>query len=138
MAKRTDRTGGPVTLRVRVRARAPADGIEADVPARELMVSVTAPAVEGKANRAMLAQLAERLGIARSSLQIISGEKSRRKLVRIHGLGEAEVWRRLAGRPEGGPQSGPSTGSGPPLRIAGGPSRAESRGGRAAERKAQP
>ena len=98
MGKRTDGSGGPVTLRVRVRARAPADGIEAEVAAREVVVSVTAPAVEGKANRAMLAQLAERLGIARSSLQIISGEKSRRKLVRVHGLGENEVWRRLMER----------------------------------------
>lgn len=97
MAKKTDSTGGPVTLRVRVHARAAADRIEADPASREVVLSVTAPAVEGKANRAMLALLAERLGTPRSSLQIISGEKSRRKVVRIHGVGEAEVWRRLGG-----------------------------------------
>jgi uncharacterized protein (TIGR00251 family) len=90
--------GGPVTLRIRVRPRAAADRIEADSAAREVIVSVTAPAVEGKANRAMLAQLADHLGVSRSSLQIVSGEKSRRKVVRVHGLGEAELWRRLAGR----------------------------------------
>jgi uncharacterized protein (TIGR00251 family) len=98
--------GGPVTLRVRVHARASADGVQADAGSREVIVSVTAPAVEGKANRAMLAQLADYLSIARSSMQIISGEKSRRKVVRVHGLGEAEVWRRLAARSEvRGPKS---------------------------------
>lgn len=85
-----------MTLRVRVRPRAAQNGVAADAAAREVVVSVIAAAVEGKANRAMLALLAERLGVSRSSLQIISGEKSRRKLVRVHGLGEAELWRRLA------------------------------------------
>lgn len=85
-----------MTLRVRVRPRAAQNGVAADAAAREVVVSVIAAAVEGKANRAMLALLAERLSVSRSSLQIISGEKSRRKLVRVHGLGEAELWRRLA------------------------------------------
>jgi hypothetical protein len=79
-----------------VRPRAAQNGVAADAAAREVVVSVIAAAVEGKANRAMLALLAERLSVSRSSLQIISGEKSRRKLVRVHGLGEAELWRRLA------------------------------------------
>ena len=85
-----------MTLRVRVHPRAAQNGVATDAAAREVVVSITAAAVEGKANRAMLALLAERLGVSRSSLQIISGEKSRRKLVRVHGLGEAELWRRLA------------------------------------------
>lgn len=101
MDKKADSAGGRVTLHVRVRARASSERIEADLAAHEVVVSVTAPAVEGKANRAMLAQLAERLDISRSSLQIISGEKSRRKVIRVHGLGEAEVWRRLL--PPGAP-----------------------------------
>jgi len=86
-------------LRVRVRARASAEGIEADPASREAIVSVTVPAVEGKANRAMLAQLSDHLGISRSSLQIISGEKSRRKVIRVHGIGETELWRRLQATP---------------------------------------
>jgi len=98
LGKKTRSTGGPVTLRVRVRARAAANGIEADPASRELVVSVTALAVEGKANRAMLAQLAEHLGVPRSSLHIVSGEKSRRKVVRVHGVGEAALWARLAER----------------------------------------
>ena len=96
-------TGGPVTLRVRVHARASADGVQADAGSREVVVSVTAQAVEGKANRAMLAQLADHLGIARSSMQIISGEKSRRKVIRVHGVGETELWRRLEARSAAGP-----------------------------------
>lgn len=87
-----------MTLRVRMRSRAAQNEVEADPAARELVVSVTAPAVEGKANRAMLALLAEHLGIPRSSLHIVSGEKSRRKAVRVHGVGEAALWARLAQR----------------------------------------
>jgi uncharacterized protein YggU (UPF0235/DUF167 family) len=51
----------------------------------------------------MLAQLADHLGIARSSMQIISGEKSRRKVIRVHGVGETELWRRLEARSAAGP-----------------------------------
>jgi len=46
-----------------------------------LKVYLTAPAIEGKANNALLEFLAEHLGVKRSALTIIRGEKSRDKIV---------------------------------------------------------
>jgi uncharacterized protein (TIGR00251 family) len=54
-------------------------------------IKLTAPPVDGKANKALREFLAGRLGLAKGSVEIISGEKSRQKLVRIHGLSLKEV-----------------------------------------------
>jgi len=61
-----------------------------------LKVKVRAPALEGRANDALLEFLADRLGLPRSTVQLLQGAKSRRKVVRITGLDSAEVRRRLA------------------------------------------
>ncbi len=62
-----------------------------------LKIRLTAPAVEGKANRACLDFLAGLLGVRRSALAITSGEKSRRKTVTVGGIGRAELEARLKG-----------------------------------------
>jgi uncharacterized protein (TIGR00251 family) len=49
-------------------------------------VKLTSPPVEGKANKALIALLAKRLGIRRERIEIISGKRSRLKFVRISGL----------------------------------------------------
>ena len=51
-----------------------------------LKVKVTAPPVEGKANKALEQLLAKRLSLPRRNVKIISGERSRVKSIRIHGL----------------------------------------------------
>lgn len=61
----------------------------------ELLVRVRAPAIDGRANEAVLALLAEQLGLRRSRVCLIRGATSRRKLVVIAGLDEAEVRQRL-------------------------------------------
>jgi hypothetical protein len=58
-------------------------------------VKVAAPAVEGKANEALLEFLAEKLGIHRRDIALISGEKSRDKIVEMAGLDSAEARSRL-------------------------------------------
>ena len=50
-----------------------------------LKVYVTAPAVEGKANEAVIEALAEHFGVKRRQIKIISGEKNRNKVVEISG-----------------------------------------------------
>lgn len=50
---------------------------------RELLVAVTAPAVDGKANAAVVAALAAHFQIAKNKIFIIAGQKSRRKMVEI-------------------------------------------------------
>ena len=60
-----------------------------------LRIKLTAPAVENKANVALIRLLARHLGIARGRVEIISGGRSRRKSVRIQGLAEEDVRKRL-------------------------------------------
>lgn len=52
-----------------------------------LQAKVTAPPVDGKANRALCKLIAKRLGIAPSRVSVVRGEKSRDKLVRVEGMG---------------------------------------------------
>ena len=49
----------------------------------EYVVSIHAPAREGKANRAVIELLAEHFSVPRLSIKIIRGESSKRKLVEI-------------------------------------------------------
>ena len=58
-------------------------------------VKVSAPPVEGLANRALVALLSERLGIAKRDIEITSGKSSRHKILRIYGLKAEEVARAL-------------------------------------------
>ena len=58
-------------------------------------VRVTAPPVDGRANQALLKYLADILGVSLSRLEILSGETSRDKLVKVIGLGPEEVATRL-------------------------------------------
>jgi uncharacterized protein (TIGR00251 family) len=60
-----------------------------------LKVKVTAPPVEGKANKALEQLLAKRLDLPKSNVEIISGERSRVKSIRIHGLSNEDVTRML-------------------------------------------
>ena len=51
-----------------------------------IKVRLAAPAVEGRANAALVEFLAEHFGVPRRSVRIVSGLKSRRKRVAIEGL----------------------------------------------------
>jgi uncharacterized protein (TIGR00251 family) len=50
-----------------------------------LKVKVTAPAIEGKANEALIRLLAKELRIPSSSIEILKGHHSREKTLRIQG-----------------------------------------------------
>jgi uncharacterized protein (TIGR00251 family) len=62
-----------------------------------LSVRVTAPPLEGEANRAVTDLLAEALGLRRAAVSLIRGERGRDKLVRVHGMTEDEIRQRLQG-----------------------------------------
>lgn len=51
-----------------------------------LKLRLAAPPVEGKANEALIAFLAKKLGCGRTAVEIIAGQTSRAKRVRIRGL----------------------------------------------------
>jgi len=65
-----------------------------------IRVRVTAPPEDGRANEAVIALLAERLGVSRRSLRVAGGAASRTKWIEADGLEEGELWRRLGRRPE--------------------------------------
>jgi len=60
-------------------------------------VKVQAPPVEGAANRRLVRFLAERLGVAKSRIRIVSGGSSRGKVLEIEG-DEQDIIRRMEGR----------------------------------------
>jgi uncharacterized protein (TIGR00251 family) len=60
-----------------------------------LKIRLAAPPVDGKANAALLAFIAERLGVSKSAVTLKSGQTSRRKVVEVEGA-TAEVGRLLA------------------------------------------
>ena len=60
-----------------------------------LVIRVHTPAAEGAANHECTRVLAEALGVPRSAVEIVRGAKSRRKQVRVAGLGSSEALARL-------------------------------------------
>ena len=47
-------------------------------------IKLTAPPVDGKANKALVTFLAKKTGLPKGKIQIVSGEHSRSKTIRIH------------------------------------------------------
>ncbi len=78
------------TLAVRVHPGARKNGVTG-VHADALKIALTAPPVDGKANEALIAFLAEALRLPRARLAIVAGIASRAKTVRITGKSAAEV-----------------------------------------------
>lgn len=56
-----------------------------------LVVAVTAPPVDGAANRAVVDAVAGALDIARGRVEVARGESSRRKTLRLRGTSRAAV-----------------------------------------------
>ena len=83
-------------LSIRLTPRASRDAI-AGFEGETVRVRVTAPPVEGRANRALVRLLAKRLGVPRGSVRVVAGQASRNKVVAVDGLGAAERRRRLGG-----------------------------------------
>lgn len=84
-----------VTLAVKVTPRAPRNEI-GDALGDELRVKVTAPPVEAAANEALIRFLAETFDCPRSKVQILRGQTSRHKLIKLHGVALAAVLAELS------------------------------------------
>ena len=51
-----------------------------------VVIRVTAPPVDGRANAALCAFVARRAGVAKGSVSVIRGHSSRDKVVRVEGV----------------------------------------------------
>jgi len=80
---------GEIRFAVRLTPRGRRDAIDgwgkASDGSAHLKVRVSAPPESGKANAALLALLAHALGIAKSQISIVSGEKARLKVIVARG-----------------------------------------------------
>ena len=86
-------------LHLFVQPRARRNGFAGPVPGQanvEWKLRLTATPVEGKANDACVEFLARSLGIARSRVRLLSGQKSRHKVVELVGVSEEEFLRLAA------------------------------------------
>jgi uncharacterized protein (TIGR00251 family) len=77
-------------LRVRLQPNARRDELVA-VRDGVLLVRVAAPALEGRANRALCRLLAERLNVPRSHVTVVRGKRSRDKVIKIEGADQAAL-----------------------------------------------
>jgi len=83
------------SLELKVIPNAPRDEI-AGWLGNALKVKIHAPALEGRANDALLDFIAGELGLPRRAVTLVRGEKSRHKVLRLAGVDEPALRARLA------------------------------------------
>ena len=83
------------TFQVKVQPRAKKNAIVGEV-GEALKLALTAPPIEGRANQACIAFLAELLNVPRSSVTIATGQSSRNKVIRVAGMTAKQVKERLS------------------------------------------
>jgi len=84
-----------VLLAIKLQPRASANEI-GDALGNELRVKVTAPPVESAANEALIRLLARTLDCPRNCVELLRGQTSRHKTVKLHGVSAEHVLARLA------------------------------------------
>jgi uncharacterized protein (TIGR00251 family) len=82
-------------LQIRVRPRAGRNTVELGDGGR-VTVRVTAAPERGKANQAVVALLAKKLGVPKIDVTVVQGLTSRDKVVRIDGITDREARERLS------------------------------------------
>jgi uncharacterized protein (TIGR00251 family) len=87
------RTADGWALALHVQPGAKRSGI-AGLHGERLKLRIAAPALDGRANEALVAFVAERLGVPRARVAVARGERSRDKLVAV--AGDCEPSRLLA------------------------------------------
>ena len=92
---KSDEDAVAVILRLRVQpgaGRSSVTGRHGDA----LAIKVGAPPIGGRANLACIELVADILGVRKSAVELVSGEKNRQKRVRIVGIEPAQVREALA------------------------------------------
>jgi uncharacterized protein (TIGR00251 family) len=82
-------------LSIRVQPRSSETGVAGIMDDGTIKVRLNAPPVEGKANEALIAYLADILDIKKSAIEIKSGHSARLKVLKIEGLSQETVTKRI-------------------------------------------
>ena len=85
---------GSVIISVRVQPRAPRTNIVGELGGA-LKIRLAAPPLDGEANEELLRFLAQIFNLPRKEIEIISGEKSRNKQLRIKGISVDQIRREI-------------------------------------------
>jgi hypothetical protein len=83
---------GTVIFAVRIQPRASKDEITGEI-AGAIKIRLQAPAVEGRANEALIEFLAQLLKSPKGAVRILSGERSRIKRLEIRGVTKQQIER---------------------------------------------
>jgi uncharacterized protein len=81
---------GAVTFRIRVQPRAARSEMAGEY-AGALKLRIAAPPVDGKANEEVIRFLAKLFSIANRQIEILGGDTSRDKIIRIHNVSVTEI-----------------------------------------------
>jgi uncharacterized protein len=84
-----------VTFKVRVQPRAARTEVAGE-HAGAVKLRIASPPVDGKANEECRRFLARLIGVSASSVEIVTGDSSRDKLIRIHNVSPERVREALA------------------------------------------
>lgn len=90
-----EQRGELVSFRVRLQPRASRDEV-VGLMQGALRIRLTAPPLEGRANRRLLEFLAKLLGLPKSQVQLLKGDKSRLKTIGVKGLRPVKLRARIA------------------------------------------
>jgi uncharacterized protein (TIGR00251 family) len=92
-------TASGVTLAVRAQPGAKKTaitGVYGEGSAAQLKIAVHAPPLEGRANQALIAFLAETYGLPKNAVELVSGELSRSKVIMLRGVTLAQAETKLS------------------------------------------
>ncbi len=89
MRESTPKTEEELVINIKVTPRSSRAGI-AGPYGGGLKVRLSSSPVKGKANKELIEVLAREFGIRKKDVEIISGKKSKNKMVRLHGVDNIE------------------------------------------------
>jgi len=82
-------TAPGITIKIKVEPRSSRAGVVGPY-GDALKVKLTSPPVEGRANKELIEVLAKEFGISKKDVEIISGQSSKNKVVRLHNVKSIE------------------------------------------------
>lgn len=90
-----EQRGDVVWVRVRVQPKASRNAISIEEDG-QIRASITAPPTDNAANKALCALLAKTLGIAKSNVSVVKGDKARDKVLSVSGKNANEIGNTLS------------------------------------------